>query len=200
MDTVNTKGKETGTVKKRSALRPTPRKASARTKAAPTPGNGNGNGNGKLTPIASSASAPVKRVSPHDIVRRMGDLERERIGRLDAEIRNALQGINLAAKSLDILARDETILMFEHQTIRQQLEKQLQDHAKQTETKIQDLGVQAVALNAEIKTLENMIAAKRGTYESEMQKLAERHNVDVNLMTFDPDTGIIRTLPAKPLN
>jgi hypothetical protein len=110
-----------------------------------------------------------KNDDPFTGFKRLSEVDAEKWGRMDAEIRNALQGQRI--KNLEIELAEFKEKQRREEYTRSQLSKQ-----------------------AEIKVLQNQVESLKKNYEEFTTQLAEKYDVNKEKMTIDPDTGLIREL------
>ena len=104
---------------------------------------------------------------------RATELEAEQWARLDAEIRNAMQGVGIAQ-------RDETIA-------RQQFEVELAQLKANHRVMLQRLQGDKERLLAEAGSIQPR-------YNALTQKIADRFGLDPKQMSIDPETCVVRDL------
>lgn len=115
--------------------------------------------------------------------------EAEKWGRLDAEIRNALQGHRIKALEIQVASLVEEKRQkaaAEQETQRRQAyearEREFGERLQSTLQKYQD----------EIKGLGRRINQLRADYEAYTKELANKYKLDVTKIVIDPDVGTIR--------
>jgi Fe-S cluster assembly scaffold protein SufB len=113
-------------------------------------------------------------------LKRLTEGEAERWARLDAEIRNALQGKTILELEKDIANYKEVerrkLVVIKEQELRQQFD---------IEQKNKDI---------KITILDKQTQDLREVYVRLIQSFEEKYNVNRNKMVIDPDTRVIREL------
>lgn len=115
-----------------------------------------------------------------DAVMKLDELEANRWGRIDAEIRNAIQGQRIKDLEMRVSELEELLR-------RQKVEAEEQKLREVYERKRTDRTIMKQKLVSEVSNL-------RKEYEELTESIAKKYKIDKNKMSIDPNTGTIREL------